>query len=514
MQLSRIPTIALAVVLCLSCVRSANKAQSSTELYSFDPKHTLANSPLLEQLFVNWREHSTDVNFHRTGLRPLFLLNSDKWWRPTYTSDPFFDNSVQFANYGHAGFLLAKTEKESHSTSNVSSQAVRLDALQLHWRGALLPPPEFRSGSQNRTAVEELKAEFSKESIAFLFESREDQRQLSCQPLGSHANEELYRIQNNNHATCILFRSHTDSRKKDTEIRSSLNCFDTEKKYFWDTKLDRTHLMFPISDNEIVVYESAYVPPRITHIDLATAQSREVPRKIQNIGVETTGLESPIPEMPLGAYGCKATTTRITKNDSSASESKAWYFVDAAIFKGTRVPDPLHDLVWEAHISPENEISVHRLSWGQAANFFPDLTVVPPAACALEPSIDVKCALSVLQLSVHVSLEMLANRIPSEKMRKEVSLLTFILLDKVAKSMGSWLLSAETQSFQELFSSELDSMSEDIVLPGKYFEAAEDFMNADRELFEKKETEARLALRSYLSAPDAYWKVLLGKHQD
>jgi len=92
--------------------------------------------------------------------------------------------------------------------------------------------------------------------------------------------------------------------------------------------------------------------------------------------------------------------------------------------------------------------------------------------------------------------------------------LTFILLDKVAQSMGSWLLSTETQSFQELFSSELDSMSEDIVLPAKYLEVAENFINTDREIVENKETEARLALRSYLSAPDAYWKVLLGKHPE
>lgn len=496
-----------------ACVRNERKVQSGVEVFSFDPDNIFSNSQYEPLVFANWKEHGGEMNFHRMGLRALYYINPDHWWRPTYKSDIRQFNNTEFTNFGENGFLIAEVNRAEKSGSAEKAKTDKLVALRLYQRSPFLAPPEFRPLSMATISSAQLSADFSPESMRFLFDSNTSHAPMSCSPLGSHSSREIYRVGKDTNSSCIIHRAPSDMRLENSEVRGSVSCYNIGNKFFLNTGLDRPHVAFPVSESEIAVYESAYVPPRITHINLLTGATRELARPDKTVIDDRKTGDRSIPDIALGTYGCKETASRITKADISTQEGLSWYFVDAAIYKGKRAPNAEHDLVWEAHVTPDNEISVNRLSWSQASIFFPDLSVIPTADCALREEMDVKCALSVLQLSIHVSLEILANRLSEEKMRKEVSLIMLQLLQNVSDNMKDWLLETETQRFRELFASEIDNLAESSNLPAKYVQLAKEFLRSERRPPAPKDNAARHALRGYLSAPEAFWNVLLNEKQ-
>jgi hypothetical protein len=495
--------IGLPISACLLAVACRNlntkqKPQPLVEVFYFGDPGATSPQGLISAIIDGFKNHDTNPNKHALGLRPLLHFNPQSWIRTGLRASQMPSEATQFLNFGSDGFLLATLDPNKS-----------LRTLSIYSTQKVLPPPEFgpQPSSIEGNPSENTIKHFSP-SAQHLATNAVLGTETSCIPLGAHKAQEVFFATLQNGLGCVLSRRPDDLRFPNENFKSTLACFNETKRTFWNTHLDKTQFLFPLSNVELLAYEGGYSPPRMTRIHLETAEQTEQQRPQQDVLETKHSPTAAIPEELFGVYECSQNTTRITPNDVATTPQKSYYFIDKTIFLGLREPRPASDAIWHVSLNSENLLSTQRLSWTQAAAFLPGFNDYPAPICVTKSVVDVKCALATLQMAARLAFENLSEKSPDTGLRAQKSLLAFNLLHTLQQKMGRWLLDLETWKFMQLFASDALTLSQTVSVPIAELQTAKTFLENTEPTFEKKNPEAHKALRGYLNVPEPFWEAL------
>ncbi len=472
------------------------------EVFSFVAPDKVTPKNLISSIKTGLDNHEPNPNKHALGLRALLHFNPHSWMRTGLRANRAPTANTQFLNFGKDGFLLATLEPNG-----------ALETLSLYAQRQISTPPEFR-GKTNSAESNLSKSGFA----SFLPDAQQIAinpvlgRETTCMPLGTHKPQETFLIAPQNHSGCVFSRTPKDLRFPTEHFESTLACFNTTNRTFWNTRLDKTQFVFPVSETELLAYEGGYTPPKVTRINLQTGEQVEQPRDQQGLLDTQKQFVAPIPDEFFGVYECSQSTARITPDDIFTTSEKSFYFIDHSVFEGTREPRPTNEAIWYVNINSDNLLSTHKLSWGQANSLLPGFNTYPAPICSTKAIVDIKCALATLQMAADLAFENLGQK-NLGTLRAQKSLLAFTLLNQMQQKMGLWLLDFETWKFLQLFASDAVELSKTTNLPSTELQAAEAFLDSTEPVFETKNPEARRALRSHLNVPEAFWEALTSPPQ-
>ncbi len=473
------------------------EAQPLVDFFSYSNILSRDVERFIQTIADAWEKHSEHPNLHNMGARALVLWTPGAWFYPTYAADEKSLAQTRFLNLGQDGFLVAQL--------NVQGQ---LNLVKIFSRYNLPAPPEATTQAEVSSVPDEWQKTLAPEAMA-LATTPVLGSPSTCSPMGVHSSQETYFLQPKEHLGCVFFRSPSDMRFVGENFRSKLACFNTKSGYYWNTNLDKTQFLFSVSPTKIASYEGAYAPPRMTQLDLETGEQTEVPRKPALFLNSDHGKDAVIPETPMAVYLCQSQLARISKNDVVETTQSSYFLEDADIYLGKRLPKTNFNHVWHAHVDEEFNLRVEQLDWSQAVALSSGFSAFPLPLCSLAQPVDVKCALSNLQMAANLSFEILAGRVTPESIRWQKAAVAFALLRNVSQKMGDWLLEEEVWRFLQLFAQELKNATAQPLLPQTELRFVKEFLELEEPNFEIKNQEERKALRSYLAVPPEFWNALL-----
>ena len=473
------------------------QTQPLVEFFSFTAPQHSQPAQLLSRTLLALGNSAPNPNLHALGLRPLLYVQPGRWMAPRYRSERTIPHSVYFLNMGHDAFLLAQLGDE-HS----------LKTLSIYSRYNISEPPEFAPLAVPHELLSTLGAKFEAEAVSLAITPVLGP-ESSCAPKGAHTLQETYLVKPSLHAGCIFFRTPQDVRFPKENFESRLACYNTKKSLFWDTRLDKAQFIFPVSPTEVAVYEGAYTPPRVTHVNTETGSLKEDSRLKSATIYTDQPIQHPIPEIPLALYECSQSTIRISPEDVGSANQQSNYMIDSEIFWGQREPNPLEDTVWHTGFDSENHFFSQRLSWAQASALLPGFSSFPAPICALANVVDVKCALATLQMAANTALEFVTSASTPSPLRAQKSLFTFTLLKNIQTKMEDWVLDEETWKLMQLFANDVKNSPTQNTLPEAERLLATEFLESTEPNFAPKAPDSHKAMLAYLNVPEAFWNALL-----